>query len=189
MNRNLTPNHYKDAGKRVELLRGKLNQTEFASLFEATQSDISRIENGSLKKPNIDLLSRICIYYGRNLDWAFYGEGGEAEEISYAVPDDSGHARTAEEAVSASYGDLRAEEKEYLAKLLLIFRTKDRGTRSAITQNIDTFLRVPSKDECKDGDNCGEDSKPPDAKDGGKSTLPKKSGPNSDSPTKETKAV
>lgn len=37
-------------------------------------------------------------------------------------------------------------EQEYLDKLLIILRYKDSGTRSAITQNIDTFLRVPSEE-------------------------------------------
>ena len=37
------------------------------------------------------------------------------------------------------------EEREYIDKLITIFRTKDTGTKNAIMQNIDTFLKVPSE--------------------------------------------
>jgi len=40
---------------------------------------------------------------------------------------------------------LSDREREYVNKLLDIFRHKDEGTISAITQNIDTFLKVPDK--------------------------------------------
>lgn len=36
------------------------------------------------------------------------------------------------------------EEKEYIEKLIELFRTKDEDTKKAIMQNIDTFLRVPA---------------------------------------------
>lgn len=35
------------------------------------------------------------------------------------------------------------EEREYIDKLIELFRTKDEDTKKAIMQNIDTFLRVP----------------------------------------------
>jgi len=41
------------------------------------------------------------------------------------------------------------EEREYIDKLITIFRTKDAGTKSAIIQNIDTFLRVPAAEKAK----------------------------------------
>src|SRR3990167_9737396 len=44
----------------------------------------------------------------------------------------------------AHYG-YNSEEREYIDKLVTIFRTKDPGTKIAIMQNIDTFLKVPAE--------------------------------------------
>lgn len=55
-------------------------------------------------------------------------------------------SQSAVEPATTAGAALTAQEREYIDKLLSIFRTKDEDTISAITRNIDTLLRVPDKE-------------------------------------------
>ncbi len=103
-----------------------LTQKQFCVFFGPivrTVSMVSEYENG-VSAPPLGLF----VLLGRkgvNLQWLFTGEG-EMHEV----------------AGTTSYAP---KEKQYVEKLVEILRHKDEGTISAITQNIDTFLKVPDK--------------------------------------------
>lgn len=117
-----------EVGVRLKEVRESMDMTQkqFCLFFGPTVknvSNLSRYESGDVTPPLqlFLLLARNKI----NLNWLFTGEGkmyDATEAVSYAP-----------------------KEKEYAEKLIEILRRKDDGTISAITQNIDTFLKVPDK--------------------------------------------
>lgn len=111
--------------KELEALNKELSKKLSEKGISIAKKDVSSFLNAVsfLKKYGIDVIS------------LFTGEGEMYQE---------------EGAASGEYG-LTSQEKEYTDKLLEIFRTKDAETISAITQNIDTFIRVPDAVQKKSG--------------------------------------
>jgi len=66
----------KSIGERLKQLRKQINrsQAEFAANSPVSQSNIARIESGSLL-PAVDLVSYLNIKLGVNPSWLLYGEG------------------------------------------------------------------------------------------------------------------
>lgn len=128
---------------RIRIVRGKLDQPTFAGLLNVSPSYISMIEKGK-RLPGTSLTELISIKFNVNLDWLLTGEGEMYGSGGRAVPLP---VETTAPLPQKNEGKYTAFEKEYIDKLLIILRYKDSGTRSAITQNIDTFLRVPTEQE------------------------------------------
>lgn len=111
----------------------------FAEMLGVTQANINNwINLGSL--PSSEHLANIQKKLGVNIIWLLTGEG-EMFVKKESPP-------TVHEALTG-YG-FNSEEREYIDKLITIFRTKDAGTKSAIMQNINTFLKVPVEMKGKD---------------------------------------
>lgn len=120
-------------GQRLREIRKEkgLTQPVFARSIGISQGHLSEMESGKTS-PTEPILIAIEYRYSIKKDWLLTGEGPmkrESKEDVHGVKEEH-HT---------------VFEKEYLEKLLIILRYKDAGTRSAITQNIDTFLRVPGE--------------------------------------------
>src|SRR3989304_1058335 len=96
------------------------------------------INRGSL--PNANQLTNIYQKLNINLNWLLTGEGEMFIKKESPL--------TVHEAL-VGYG-YNLKEREYIDKLVTIFRTKDTDTKIAIMQNIDTFLKVPADIKGKD---------------------------------------
>ena len=90
------------------------------------------INRGSL--PSTEHLINIQQKLGINLNWLLAGEGERyiKRETAVEVKEEEEHYYS-------------QEEKQYIKKLIQIFRTKQEKTVSAIKQNIDAFLDNPNK--------------------------------------------
>jgi DNA-binding transcriptional regulator YiaG len=64
----------KEIGRRIRILRGSDNQTEFAEMLEITQGQLSRYEGGTAA-PSLESLVRLKKRTGRSIDWIVTGEG------------------------------------------------------------------------------------------------------------------
>ena len=117
----------------------KGNKKKFAERLEISPTSInSWINEGYL--PRTEHLANIQEKLGVNLNWLLTGEGEMfvKKEASLTVHE-----------AFAVYG-YNLKEREYIDKLVTIFRTKDTDTKIAIMQNIDTFLKVPVDIKGKD---------------------------------------
>ena len=75
-NTNLTFNLL-EIGKRIKLVRGKLNQADFGRKLGLSQAKLSLLEAGRVKKPHAELLFKICMQSDPpiNLQWLVTGIG------------------------------------------------------------------------------------------------------------------
>jgi len=92
-----------------------------------TRSTISSIMSGSI--PAADKALQIAKILGVTVEELLTGEYKESMLLVKEAAPFYGYAK---------------EEREYIDKLIELFRTKDEDTKKAIMQNIDTFLRVPA---------------------------------------------
>jgi DNA-binding XRE family transcriptional regulator len=75
MNEKNIPNfNIAEVGNRIKIVRGTIQQTDFATLFLLKQQDISKIERGKIKPP-LELLFKISIHFGISLEWLITGQG------------------------------------------------------------------------------------------------------------------
>jgi len=122
------------------------NKKRFAETLGIKPENVNRwINEGSL--PSAEHLSNLKNKLNININWLLTGEGEKfiKSRVGYAhQKEQPSMVRKALE----EYG-YDKEEREYIDKLITIFRTKDAGTKSAIIQNIDTFLRVPAAEKAK----------------------------------------
>ncbi len=152
-------------GKRVRQLRKEkgLTQAEFAKRLHCDRITVLNIEQEKVS-PSSTVLLAICNVFGVRREWLLEGKGemyddrwallaARAKELDLDIDlsmlkgyKEAYRELALKQGVPCSY-DLTDREKEYVNKLITIFRQKDEATISAITQNIDTFLRVPSKEE------------------------------------------
>jgi len=117
----------------------KGNKKKFAEMLGVSPTHIDNwINRGSL--PNANQLTNIYQKLNINLNWLLTGEGEMFVKKEYPL--------TVHEAL-VGYG-YNLKEREYIDKLVTIFRTKDTDTKIAIMQNIDTFLKVPADIKGKD---------------------------------------
>jgi len=137
-------------GNRIKLVRDQLglNQTAFAQrLGLSSPTAISRYEKGQ-REPDIESLIKITELANITLDWLLTGEGAKEREplnLKNFTIKESGPSYGSNSLIKKG---ACLEEEEYVIKLRRIFREKDKDTISAVLQNIDTFLRVPSKPTC-----------------------------------------
>ena len=61
-------------GARLKIIRGSLNQAEFARRVGSSQSGISAYEKGQ-RKPDYETLMRVSNGFGVRLEWLLTGEG------------------------------------------------------------------------------------------------------------------
>lgn len=128
---------------RVKLVKHFINDGDVALLLKLSKGALSaHKKRGSIP---YEALSIFCEQEGLSFDWLLTGEGPKercAAETTVFKLKEPGmpYGSTATIKKEASL-----EEEEYVIKLRRVFREKDTGTISAITQNIDTFLRVPDK--------------------------------------------
>ena len=75
-NTNLTFNLL-EIGKRIKLVRDKLNQVDFGRKLGLSQAKLSLLEAGRVKKPHAELLFKICMQSDPpiNLQWLVTGIG------------------------------------------------------------------------------------------------------------------
>ena len=117
----------------------KGNKKKFAEILKVTPSYIDRwINQGIL--PSAKQLTNIHDKLKININWLLTGEGEMFIKKESPL--------TVHEAL-VGYG-YNLKEREYIDKLVTIFRTKDTDTKIAIMQNIDTFLKVPADIKGKD---------------------------------------
>ncbi|WP_457571282.1 helix-turn-helix domain-containing protein [Desulfovulcanus sp.] len=64
----------KEIGLRIKNVRGKLNQSEFATMLGVHRSTLSRYERGEFE-PSIDFLDHLCSNFGININWLLFGKG------------------------------------------------------------------------------------------------------------------
>ena len=120
-----------------DIAEGK--KIKFAEMLGVSPTHIDNwINRGSL--PNANQLTNIYQKLNINLNWLLTGEGEMFVKKEYPL--------TVHEAL-VGYG-YNLKEREYIDKLVTIFRTKDTDTKIAIMQNIDTFLKVPVDIKGKD---------------------------------------
>jgi len=60
-------------GSRIRTLRGKERQDDFAPFLGIAQSQLSRIERGTVA-PSVEVLLRLRDRYGKSVDWILTGE-------------------------------------------------------------------------------------------------------------------
>ena len=158
-------NKTKRIGLRIKQIRNEkgLTQAAFAEKIQRDRTLISKVEAGECElSPSVQLA--ICNVFGVRREWLLEGKGemyddrwallaARAKELDLDIDlsmlkgyKEAYRELALKQGVPCSY-DLTDREKEYVNKLITIFRQKDEATISAITQNIDTFLRVPSKEE------------------------------------------
>ncbi len=70
---------YVAIGQQIKLLRGDMQQADFASLFGLKQQDISKIENAKLK-PSLDVLCKISLHFEKTIEWILTGQGNMKNE-------------------------------------------------------------------------------------------------------------
>jgi len=114
------------------------NKKRFAEMLGIGPSHINDWTNVGCV-PNAFYLAIIHKRTGVNLHWLLNNEGEMfvKKEAPLAVHE-----------ALAGYG-YNSEERDYIDKLVTILRTKDADTKSAIMQNIDTFLKVPAAEKAK----------------------------------------
>lgn len=111
----------------------KNNYIELSKKFGGTHALISK----GIKKGIVNSIMRGSIPKANELYKVAKILGVTVEELLTGEHKESMHKK-----VAPFYGYTK-EEKEYIDKLIELFRTKDEDTKKAIMQNIDTFLRVP----------------------------------------------
>jgi len=60
-------------GRRIQAVRGKVRQDDFAPKLGITQGQLSKLERGKLA-PSVDVLLRLRERGGRSIDWILTGE-------------------------------------------------------------------------------------------------------------------
>lgn len=152
----------KQIGARIKQLRKekRLTQEEFAKAILRDRSLISKLEAGEVELSSSIRLA-ICNVFGVRKEWILTGEGDMydnrwviLEQRAKELGDDIYTELSLLKAYKLQYRldealmekKFTPLEKEYIDKLLIILRHKDQGTISAITQNIDTFLRIPTEE-------------------------------------------
>lgn len=68
-------------GSRIKLVRGKLSQKDFGTIFSATPNTIRGYETDTTS-PNADFISAICEHYSLSSDWLLFGNGPMTKEVS-----------------------------------------------------------------------------------------------------------
>ncbi len=64
-------------GRRIREMRGfEATQAQFAKKLGIGQTQLSKYERGE-NVPTLEILVKLKIISGRNLDWIVYGEGGQ----------------------------------------------------------------------------------------------------------------
>jgi transcriptional regulator with XRE-family HTH domain len=68
-----------EVGKRIQEVRGNENQVDFGKKLGLTQTQTSRLETGRAKKPQAELLLKICMESDPpiNLHWLVTGAGSK----------------------------------------------------------------------------------------------------------------
>lgn len=153
-----------EIGFRVKLLREEkgLTQVAFAEKIHCDRRTIVNIEMGNVALSPMVRLA-ICNIFAVKKEWLLEGEGEMyddrwelLEQRAKELGEDVYHKLALLKATKKTYPELiekllpkhggsSPREREYMDKLSEIFHTKEDDTISAITQNIDTFLKVPGK--------------------------------------------
>lgn len=61
-------------GERIKMIRGVMQQSEFANIFGLKQQDISKMEKAKLK-PSLDVIRNICLKFEKPIEWLLTGQG------------------------------------------------------------------------------------------------------------------
>lgn len=78
-------------GERLKFVRGRQSQAAFAALFGIPQVTLGNYERNR-NEPRFELIRRICIHFGINVEWLLFGTGAmrsgqPASGADTAVPD------------------------------------------------------------------------------------------------------
>ncbi len=118
-------------------------KSRLAEMLEVTPTNIDDWVNKGYA-PQREQLLKFYDKLNINLNWLLTGDGEMFNKHATAgIKQGEKRPLMGHEAL-AEYG-YDKEEREYIDKLIKIFRTKDAGTKSAIMQNIDTFMKVPEE--------------------------------------------
>lgn len=63
-------------GTRLKLLRGEMNQPEFAKIAGTTKQYVSQLESGVNKSPNAVFIGRWAAHFGVSMEWITFGTEG-----------------------------------------------------------------------------------------------------------------
>lgn len=74
-------------GERLKIVRGKLTQAEFASLFGIPQVTLGNYERGR-NEPRFEFIKQVCSRFEINVEWLLFGTGDKKE----CLPHPSGAA-------------------------------------------------------------------------------------------------
>lgn len=133
----------KALGERLKKIRGKENQSDFASKYGLSQADISRLERGEVANPPIDGLFNICINNNRTFEWLLYGDEPEyRKERKEVIPGEDKQPISLQNndvAYIVRYLQCTGEEKRFIDKLTDIFQGPNEQAKMAVKMNIDQF--------------------------------------------------
>lgn len=71
--KNIPELNYIEIGNRIKMLRGKIQQVDFANLFSLKQQDISKIETAKVR-PSLKLLLKISVHFNKSIEWLLTGQ-------------------------------------------------------------------------------------------------------------------
>lgn len=136
--------NFSEIGGRIKLLRGDMQQEEFAELFGIKrQQDISKIEN-AITKPSLELILKISVYFKKSMEWILTGEDiiNPVEDICLNMVKESNPEYLPLN--KTSFSNLPSEIKDafrYAIKAyeILISNT---GYANALRENITWFRRA-----------------------------------------------
>jgi len=138
-----------DIGKRIKLLRGSMQQDEFANLFDMSrQQDVSKIEHAKLK-PSLELILKISVYFNKSMEWILTGEDNmnPIEDICFNIVKESNPEYLPSN--KTSFSNLPSEIKDafrYAVKAYEILISKT-GYAGALRENIDWFRKAVANEE------------------------------------------
>lgn len=133
---------YEAIGRRIKLLRGNMQQIEFANEIGLKQQDVSKIEKAKLK-PSLDVLRKISLRFGKTIEWILTGQN---TIVSYAPANESAkvimealtpYASSTNISPSCSPPDVQDALKYAITAYKIL--TSGTGYASALKENITWF--------------------------------------------------
>lgn len=86
--KNIPELNFIEIGNRIKMLRGVMQQVDFATIFDLKQQDISKIETAKIK-PSSELLLKIGVHFNKSIEWLLTGRDKIPESQASGVSDNN----------------------------------------------------------------------------------------------------
>lgn len=141
---NIPELNFTEIGKRIKILRGDMQQIDFANLLGLErQQDVSKIENAKTK-PSLEFLLKISVHFKKSFQWLLTGQDDIYPNGNKTINSIMESLPRYTSPNNSSLPDLSPEHKDALRYAIKAYEILVSGTgyANALRENITWFRRA-----------------------------------------------